>query len=205
VAADHFYLVFSLPHHPGVPVYLHRMAEVSDGTRGTTPTIKPVFDDDLQQSQVWTNAEFAVQARDDWRSRGYKVSLFDREGNGRLFENRGQQESLTERPVQHSVRFVPLTGGGLDGLGYHVRFSPERRQWYCRSIDIPSMLEEHRDKETLWGDRPEEVVNKILEQWSLKIAVPFEDPEAVARAERERHQAAQQKQFMPGLRPGDRR
>jgi len=178
---------------------------MSDGTRGTTPVLKPVFDDDIEQSQVWTNSEFAVQARDHWRSRGYKVSLFDREGNGPLFENRGQPESLAERPAQHSSRFVTLTGVGVDGLGYYVRYSPERRQWYCRSIDIPSMLAEHRDRETLWGDNPKEVVNKILEQWSIKIAVPFEDPEAVARAERERHQAAQQKQFMPGLRPGDRR
>jgi hypothetical protein len=204
MAADRFYLVFSFPHHPGVPVYLHRMAEVSDGTRGMIPTLKPVFDDDIEQSQVWTNAEFAIQARDHWRGRGFTVVLKDREGNGPLFEGGDHTDSLTQRPVQHPIRFVPLTGGGVDGKGYHVRFSPERKQWYCRSIDIPSMTE-HRDKETLWGDIPEEVVNKILEQWSLKIAVPFEDPEAVARTERERHQAAQQKQFMPGLRPGDRR
>jgi hypothetical protein len=204
VAADRFYLVFSFPQHPGVPVYLHRIAEMSDGTRGTIPVLKPIFDDDIQQSQVFTNAEFAIQARDHWRGRGYTVALKDREGNGPLFEGRDHTDSLTQRTVQHPIRFVPLTGGGVDGKGYHVRFSPERKQWYCRSIDIPSMTE-HRDKETLWGDSPEEVVNKILEQWSLKIAVPFEDPEAVARAERERHQAAQQKQFMPGLRPGDRR
>jgi hypothetical protein len=118
VAADRLYLVFCLPNHPGIPVYLHRIAEMSDGTRGTTPALKPIFDDDIQQSQVWINSEFAVQARDHWRSRSYKVSLFDREGNGPLFENRGQQETLTERPVDHLSRFVALTGGGVDGLGY---------------------------------------------------------------------------------------
>src|ERR1051326_7761294 len=152
MAADRLYLVFSFPNHPGVPVYLHRTAEVSDGTRGVAPTVKPVFDDDIERSQVWTSAEFAVQARDHWRGRGYAVVLKDREGNGPLFENQGQQQSLTERSVEHQARFVPLTGGGVDGFGYFVRFSPERRRWYCRAIDIPSMLKEHRDKETLWAD-----------------------------------------------------
>jgi hypothetical protein len=205
VAADRLYLVFSLPNHPGVPVYLHRTAEVSDGTRGVAPTLKPVFDDDIQQSQVWTNAEFAVQARDHWRSRGFKVSLFDREGNGPLFEGRDQIDSLAERPVQHSSRFVALTGGGVDGLGYFIRFSPERKQWYCRADMIPSMLAEHRDKETLWSETAESVVQKILDIWTLSIAVPFEDPQAAARAEQDRQRTEQQKQFRPGIRPGDRR
>jgi len=201
MSADRLYLVFSLPNHPGVPAYLHRTAEVSDGTRGMSPTIKPVFDDDIQQSQVWTNAEFAVQARDHWRGRGYTVVLKDQEGNGPLFEGRDHTDSLTERPVQHSVRFVQLTGGGVDGKGFHVRFSPERRQWYCRAIDIPSMLAEHRDTETLWADSPEAVVQRILDLWGLKIAIPFDDPEATARAQHERQQAQQRK--CPGIRPGD--
>jgi len=207
VPADRLYLVFSLPNHPGVPVYLHRTAEVSDGTRGLAPTVKPVFDDNIELSQVWTSAEFAVQARDHWRGRGYAVVLKDREGNGPLFENQGQQQSLTERPVEHQARFVALAGGGVDGLGYFVRFSPERRQWYCRAIDIPSMLAEHRDKETLWADSAVEVVNKILEQWSIKIAVPFEDPQAAAIAEQQRQQAVQEirNQNYARCRPGDRR
>ena len=204
MAADRFYLVFSLPNHPGVPVYLHRAAEVSDGTRGVAPTLKPVFDDDIQQSQVWTNSEFAVQARDHWRRQGHTVVLKDREGNGPLFEGRNHTDSLTERPVQHPVRFVQLQGGGVDGRGYHIRFSPERRQWYCRSIDIPSMLAEHKDKETLWADSPEAVAQKILDVWGLKIAQPFDDPEAVARQERERQHAEQKRFYRPGLRPGNR-
>jgi hypothetical protein len=205
MAADRLYLVFSLPNHPGVPVYLHRIAETSDGTRGRTPALKPIFDDDIQQSQVWTSAEFAVQARDQWRGRGYVVVLKDREGNGPLFEGRDHIDSLVERPVQHSSRFVALTGGGVDGLGYFVRFSPEREQWYCRADMIPSMLAEHRDKETLWSETAESVVQKILDIWTLSIAVPFEDPQAAARQEQQRQQAEQQKKFVPGLRPGDRR
>jgi len=207
MAADRLYLVFSLPNRPGVPIYLHRTAEVSDGTRGVVPTVKPVFDDDIERSQVWTNAEFATQAREHWRGRGYQVVLRDRKVDGPLLEGRNQSNSLTERPAEHQARFVPLTGGGVDGLGYFVRFSPERRQWYCRAIDIPSMLAEHKDKETLWGDSPEEVVNKILEQWSLKIAVPFEDPQAVARAEQERQRATQETKNhnYARCRPGDRR
>jgi hypothetical protein len=203
MAADRFYLVFSLPNHPGVPVYLHRTAEVSDGTRGISPTIKLVFDDDIQQSQVWTNAEFAVQARDHWRRQGHTVVLKDREGNGPLFEGRDQIDSLVERSVQHSSRFVALTGGGVDGLGYFVRFSPERKQWYCRADMIPSMLAEHKDKETLWSETAESVVQKILDVWGIKIAQPFDDPEAVAKQRRQ--QSERQKQFKPGIRPGDRR
>ena len=203
--ADRFYLVFSLPNHPGVPVYLHRTAEVSDGTRGMIPTTKPVFDDDIQQSQFWTNVEFAVQARDYWRGQDYSVFLKDQAGNGPMFEGRNHTNSPIERPVQHESRFVPLVGGGVDGRGYFVRFSPERKQFYCRADMVPSMLAEHKDKESLWGDSPEAVAQKILDVWGMKIAQPFDDPEAVARQERERQQAAQQKTFVPGIRPGDRR
>jgi hypothetical protein len=205
MSADRLFLVFALPHHPGVPVYLHRLAEESNGERGTTPTLRPIFDDDIERSQVWTSSEFAVQARDHWRSKGYTVTLRDREGNGPLFENGSSLPSSTERPVQHEVRFVPLVGGGVDGLGYHIRFSPERRQWYCRAIDVPSMLAEHRDKETIWASTPQDVANKLIERWTITIAVPFADPEATARAAHERQQAAEQRNYFPGLRPGDRR
>src|SRR5258708_39558886 len=108
MAADHFYLVFSLPNHPGVPIYLNRLAEVSDGTRGTVPVLKPVFDDDVEYSQVWTNSEFAIQARDHWRGKGYSVVLRDSQGNGPLFERAESSSVIIERPVQHDVRFVPL-------------------------------------------------------------------------------------------------
>jgi hypothetical protein len=207
MTADHFHLVFSFAHLPGVPVYLHRLAEVSDGTRGTTPVVQPVFDDELKFSQVWTNPEFAVQAREFWRSKGYAVVIRDRQGNGPLFEGRQSEEMLTERPVDHPVRFVALTGGGVDGKGFITRYSPERRMWYCRCIDVPSLQAEHRDLETLWADTPENVVTKLLEVWGIKMAIPFEDPEAVARAEQERQQAEQQKfnAKYAGLRPGDRR
>lgn len=204
MSVDHLFLVFSFAHHPG-PVYLRRLAEVSDGSRDATPVVKPVFDDELKFSQVWTNAEFAVQARDFWRSRGYSVVIRDGQGNGPLFENRELIPMLTERPVQHEACFVPLSGGGVDGLGYLVRFAPERKQWYCRADMVPSMIVEHGAKETLWADTPQDVVTKLLEVWGIKIAVPVEDPEAAVRVRREREQAEQKKLLIPGLRPGDRR
>src|SRR5260221_7098661 len=104
MAADRFYLVFALPNHPGRLIYLHRTSEVSDGTRGATPVLKPVFDDDIQQSQIWTNAEFAVQARDAWRRKGYSVVLQDNKGNGSLFEGRQEGETLSDRPVHHPIQ-----------------------------------------------------------------------------------------------------
>jgi len=204
MSADRLYLVFSFSHHRG-PVYLHRMAEISGGARGVAPTLKPVFDDDIERSQVWTNAEFAVQARDHWRGQGFSVSIFDRDGNGPLFERTGTDAPISQRPVQHEAHFVALQGEGVDRLGYLVRFSPERRQWYCRAIDIPSMSAERRDMETLWAESAEGVANKIIQVWGLSIARPFEDPEAAARAERERQQAAQQLNRTPSIRPGDRR
>jgi hypothetical protein len=70
---------------------------------------------------------------------------------------------------------------------------------------IPSMLAEHRDKETLWSETAESVVQKILDVWGIKIAQPFDDPEATAKQQQHRQQAERQKQFKPGIRPGDRR
>jgi len=102
---------------------------------------------------------------------------------------------------------VLLTGGGVDGKGYFIHFSPERKKWYCRAIDIPSMIAEHRDRETLWADKPEDVANKIIELWSINVAVPFEDPQAAVRAEQARLQEQierKRSQSPRSIRPGDR-
>lgn len=85
MASDRLYLVFSFAHHPG-PIYLHRTAEVSDGTRGVAPIVKPVFDDDIALSHVWNAAEFVVQARYHWRGRGYRVGIYDQEGAARCLK-----------------------------------------------------------------------------------------------------------------------
>jgi hypothetical protein len=67
------------------------------------------------------------------------------------------------------------------------------------------MIPEHTAKETLWAETPEDVANKIIQVWGLNIAVPFEDPEAIALGEQERQPSQRNKVLRPGLRPGDRR
>jgi hypothetical protein len=177
--------------------------------RDTTVNFKPVqipqFDDETGKQ---VSLEFAVAAQKRWREDfGITVSV--------ALEKYGQpiatdyQQSPTERSADHPVRFVPLVGGGVDGLGYFVRFSPERREWYCRADMIDSMVAQHRDRETLWAQTPEEVANKILAQWTITIAVPIEDPQAALRAEQQKKQQALEAQRRKSngalVRPGDRR
>jgi len=167
------------------------------------PIQAPQFDDE-NSKQV--DLAFALEARDRWKKElGISVQI-TLEKYGQPIDEKDSAPLPTERFAEHASQFVPLTGGGVDGKGYFVRYSPERHKWYCRAIDISSMVAEHRDRETLWADSPEAVANKILELWSIKIAVPFEDPQAVVRAEqaRQQAQAEQQKTFIPGLRPGCR-
>jgi len=168
------------------------------------PIQVPQFDDE-NSKQI--SLEFALDARERWRKDfGINVQI-TLEKYGLPFDEKDSAPLLTERPVDHPSQFVPLTGGGVGGRGYFIHFSPERKKWYCRAIDIPSMVAEHRDRETLWADKPEDVANKILELWGIKIAIPFDDPEAIARKDQERQQAqvAQQRNNRtPGIRPGDR-
>jgi hypothetical protein len=174
-----------------------------DEIRNFKPIQIPQFDDETGKE---VSLEFAVAARKRWKEDfGITVSI--------AIEKYGQpiptddQQPLSERPADHPSRFVPLVGGGVDGLGYFVRFSPERREWYCRADMIESMLTQHRDRETLWARTPEEVVTKILDQWTLKIAVPVEDPQAAVRAEEQRKQqtleAQRRKSGGALIRPGD--
>jgi hypothetical protein len=165
------------------------------------------------QVPLWDNESgrqvdlaFALDARERWRSQGLNIQI-TLEKYGEPIDEKGLPFTPTERLAEHPVQFVALRGGGVDGKGYFVRFSPERKQFYCRAIDIPSMVAEHRDRETLWADSPEAVANKILELWGINVAVPFDDPEAIARKDQERQQerAAQQRNNRtPGMRPGDR-
>jgi hypothetical protein len=164
------------------------------------PMQVPIWDD---ESGRQVDLAFAIDARDRWRGQGLNIQIV-LEKYGPPIDEKDSAQLLIERPVEHPSQFVPLTGGGVDGRGYFIHFSPERKKWYCRAIDIPSMVAEHRDRETLWADMPEEVANKILELWGINIAVPVEDPEATARAEAQRQQAAKKKSFAPGIRPGDR-
>jgi len=196
--ADRVFLVFAARSLSGKG-YFRRLRELGNGDRNSVPRTVPELDDDISQAIAFS-PELAVTSRDLFRNQGLDVWIEDGAGN-RLFD-REQTESATERFVNHEVRFVRLAGGGVDGKGYHVRFSPERHQWYCRAIDIPSMVAEHRDRETLWADTPESVVTKILELWSITIAIPFDDPEAIA--EKERQQVIKNKNYIPGLRPADR-
>jgi len=164
----------------------------------------PLFDD---ESSKQVTLEFALDARERWRKDfGINVQI-TLEKYGPPFDEKDSAPLLTERLADHPSQFVPLTGGGVDGKGYFIHFSPERKKWYCRAIDIPSMVAEHRDRETLWADKPEDVANKIIELWGTTIAVPVVDPEAVERERfaRQQAQAAQQRNDRtPGMRPGDR-
>jgi hypothetical protein len=170
------------------------------------PIQVPQFDDE-NSKQV--TLEFALDARERWRKDfGINVQI-TLEKYGKPFdEDHGiAAPALTERPIEHPTTHVPLYGGGFDGKGYFIHYSPERQKFYCRSIDIPSMIAEHRDRETLWADKPEDVANKILELWGVKIAVPVEDPEAIEREQfaRQQEQAAQKRNQTPrNIRPGDR-
>ncbi len=167
------------------------------------PTQAPIWDDESGRT---VELAFALDAREKWRSQGLNVQIV-LEKYGPPIDEKGSPSAPTERLAEHPVQFVALTGGGVDGKGYFVRFSPERNQFYCRAIDVPSMIAEHRDRETLWADKPEDVANKILELWGINVAVPSDDPDAIARKEQERQQerAAQQRNNRtPGMRPGDR-
>lgn len=200
MAGDRLFLVFALPHHPGIPIYLHRTAEISNGTRGTASVLKPVFDDDIERSQVWTSPEFAAQARDHWRSRGYSVVLRDREGNGPLFERESSQPVGPENRQQQYVRF---TNGKVLLVTTAIR--PDGKCWAVRAVDIPTFREDgkHTVLETIFGSTPEEAAQRAVDIHGQQIL--FADPEAASRAQQERERAAQQQQFIAGLRPGDRR
>ena len=168
------------------------------------PVQFPLFDDE-NSKQV--SLEFALDARDRWRREfGINAEIVV-EKYGRPIDQKDSASLPIERPVEHRSQFVPLTGGGVDGKGYFIHFSPERKKWYCRAIDIPSMIAEHRDRETLWADSPEAVANKVLELWGINVAVPFEDPQAAVRAEQARlqEQAERKRSQTPrNIRPGDR-
>jgi hypothetical protein len=163
----------------------------------------PLFDNEASKL---VSLEFANDAIPRWKDLGFQCFIAA-EKYGPPIGGSDSAPALTERPVDHRSQFVPLSGGGVDGRGYFIHFSPERKKWYCRCVDIESMRAEHRDRETLWADKPEDVANKILELWGIKIAIPIDDPDAIARKEQERQQerAAQQRNNRtPGMRPGDR-
>lgn len=167
------------------------------------PVYFPIFDDEVSKE---VTLQYALEVRKRWRQNFGINCHITLERYGSFVEEDYSLPSATgdDRYAQHESRFVPLVGGGVDGLGYTVRYNPSRG-WYCRADMVPSMAE-HRDQETLWDSTPEGVVEKILAQWGIKNAVPFVDPEAARREEFERQQAAQQQQErrFAGLRPGDR-
>jgi hypothetical protein len=167
------------------------------------PIQVPIWDD---ESGRQVDLAFAIDARERWRSQGLNIQI-TLEKYGPPIDQKDSAPLTTERPIEHPSQFVPLKGRGVDGKGYFARYSPERHKWYCRAIDIPSMVAEHRDRETVWADSPEAVANKIVELWGIKVAVPFDDPEAIEREQFARQQeraALQRNNRTPGMRPGDR-
>jgi hypothetical protein len=209
MAVNQVVLVFSLRTRPGLKTYYRRLRETGSGKRGEFPKTEPELDDDISQAARFS-PEQAVALRQYWRDQRYSVVVEDIQGNGPLFEKRESSVgSPTERFAQHEYRFVPIQGGGYDGnVGFLVKHNAQRG-WYLRSIDVPSMRALHADRETLWGETPEDVVNKAIQMWTLAVAVPFEDPEATKKAEQERREKAKRDleiQLRAGvrMRPGDR-
>src|SRR5689334_9901712 len=113
-------------------VYL--VVVLSDGRRGwyvgsdtrldefKRPIQFPLFDD--EKAKLIT-LDFALDARARWRDfcqqrfgSDLHISL-DKYGH---FVEKDYGKALTERPVEHQVRFVPLVGGSVDGKGFHARF-----------------------------------------------------------------------------------
>jgi hypothetical protein len=161
----------------------------------------PVLDDSKAKL---CDLDYAIEAKRFWKEKLSLTLHISAEKYGQFIA-----EDLSDPAVEttnHEIRFVPLTGGNVDGKGYFAKYNPQLRRWYIRAIDIPSMAVEHAAKETLWADSPEGVVSKVLEHWGLHIAVPFDDPAAIekARQEQEKAQQAAQHVRIAGLRPGDR-
>ena len=167
-----------------------------------TPVQWPLFDNEASKL---VSLEFANDALPCWKDLGFRCFIAA-EKYGPPISGSDSEPALIERPTDHPSQFVPLTGGGVDGKGYFIHFSPERKKWYCRAVDVPSMIAEHRDRETLWADSPQDAANKIIELWTIKIAVPFDDPEAIEREQfaHQQEQAAQKRNHTPNIRPGDR-
>src|ERR1700687_138744 len=178
---DRVHLVFSLPNHPGKKVYFHRLAEGSDGHRGMPAQTAPVFDDEIQFT-TWLTSEIAVQQRDFWRERGYRVVIEDRQGNV-LFER--EQSSEARYNDSQTRRFVPFT----NGLGLIVTpgNTPSGPCWFVKAEDIPAFLPNkcYTAIESVCGTTPEEGAKPAVDLWSQNIL--FRDPADIAREQQERH------------------
>ncbi len=101
---------------------------------------------------------------------------------------------------KHFVKFT-------NGLGLYVTpgRDPIGEAWFVRAADVPSFVKDgrHTTIESISGRTPIEAAQRAIDLWSQNIL--FRDPADIAREQQERHQAAQQRTFTPGIRPGDRR
>jgi hypothetical protein len=163
----------------------------------------PLFDDEKGKE---VSVVFAIDASRTWRS--YCLSAFGsdlqvaHEKYGEPF-NIGESPSGTPAAEVRQKHFVKFT----NGLGLFV--TPGRNAdgeaWFVRAADVPVFTEDNRHTaiESVSGKTPQEVAQRAVDSWGHKIL--FRDPADIVREQQERHQAAQQKTFIPGLRPGDRR
>jgi hypothetical protein len=152
----------------------------------------PLFDD--EQSKP-VSLEFALEARDRWR-RDFGIDghiAIERDG-AFIDEDRGAPA------LEHDLRrpqFVPFT----NGLGLLV--TPGRRPegpcWFVRASDVPAFADggRHTAIESATGTTPIEAAQRAVDSWGQEIL--FRDS-----AQDEHEQAAQKKNFTPGLRPGCR-
>jgi hypothetical protein len=169
-------LVFKT-NHPNGKEYFIRVTEESNGNRGEPPIIKPLVSPIVSEGAV-TFAEGGIRARDVYRGQGFNCWLEDTNGE-RVFESAPPTPAV-EAPSQHRTCFFEVLQGGVPrGNGYIVRYNPlPGKGWYIRASDVPSLVETNRHEvmETLWGSSPEDVVQRLLQTWTAKVAVPFANP-----------------------------
>jgi hypothetical protein len=165
------------------------------------PVQVPQFDDEKGKE---VPVAFAIDAIRAWRS--YCLSAFGSDlkvAHEKFGEplDIGAQSSAPFIDVRQK-HFVKFT----NGLGLYVTpgRDPLGEAWFVRAVDVPSFVKDgrHTTIESVSGRNPHEAAQRAVDLWSQTIL--FRDPADIAQEEQERHRAAQQRTFMPGIRPGDR-
>jgi hypothetical protein len=202
--AVHFYLIFDMPGQ--VKQYFRREAErLVAGRAIFVPEITP----DVRQAHKF-NPESAVAFRDRYREQyardGFGIFVEDNQGV-RKFEREAQPEPESAEDTRTPYFYKP-DGFEHIGLGYLIMpaIRPGAgRAWCVRARDIPSIA--HRDFETIYGDTPQEAIDKAIAAWG-SLMVPSEAPGASERDSAEAKRILQdfeKSKLGPGrIRPGDR-
>jgi hypothetical protein len=213
--SEKVYLLFR-SNTPGVEKdYFHRVAEVGSGERGRPPKTQVIVSTTVEDATGFS-PEHAIAARDGYRKQGYDCWIEATTGE-RLYDNHQSTPQIeAQLEPEHRTCFVAVTGAGVPhGHGYIVRYNPQqldRGGWYITANSVPSLVESRRHEAmaTLWGSSPEDVVNKAIQMWTVKVAVPFANPlnpvlNAYHNQKLNKHEASSNTNSSARLRPGCRR